>query len=262
MKPNDPHFVAAEQPINSRMVVKKQRAAVISPALYARLTKQQTRGRLGAGLAETLYPSVSKGAAPNAKQLFGAITIGCSGVAGFLGLIQNSFALASLAIAGATLGVVVIFFARRVKPTQFDAQLPLFDQASLLAFDRLLDQSAPELSEEVVLGLRALKQQLLEIVKLAQTAPLDAYLTQEDRMYLHELLRRYLPDSLQSYLLIPAHLRSSTMLAQEQTPQQLLLAQLDLFASELKKKEGKLGRSAAENLLRQQRFLEDKNKLS
>jgi hypothetical protein len=80
----------------------------------------------------------------------------------------------------------------------------------------------------------------------------------ENRMYLIECVRRYLPDSLESYLLIPTQQRTVVPIEGLKTAAQVLGSQLDLILLELTKCESKIAKTSAEKLLRQQRFLESK----
>ena len=73
------------------------------------------------------------------------------------------------------------------------------------------------------------------------------------------MLRRYLPDSLHAYLMVPKDQRSAQVLERGETAVSLLLGQLKLLGAELDKREKKLTKSKAENLLKQQRFLESKS---
>ena len=87
---------------------------------------------------------------------------------------------------------------------------------------------------------------------LAIAAAVDEHFRPEDRLYVNECLRRYLPDSLQAYLAVPAGQRALP-LADGQTAQDLLLGQLTPLHQELLDREAKLAGQASAALLRQQR---------
>jgi DNA-directed RNA polymerase specialized sigma54-like protein len=73
-------------------------------------------------------------------------------------------------------------------------------------------------------------------------------------------LQRYLPDSLESYLRVPSQARLSQAVQGEQTALDLLLDQLQLLHKEINHREQGLTKNAAEQLMRQQRFLEAKSR--
>lgn len=105
--------------------------------------------------------------------------------------------------------------------------------------------------------LAEFKQLVARIARHPQSASTDEFFTVEDRLYVVECVRRYLPDSLQSYLAVPRSQRA-VALADGGSAESLLASQLDLLRSELEQREAKLARSAAEQLVRQQRFLQSK----
>jgi len=119
---------------------------------------------------------------------------------------------------------------------------------------------APEVPEPIAVQLTSLKKLIVRIARHANTAVVDENFTMDDRLYLTECVRRYLPDTLQSYLAVPREQRDAAML-EGQSAAQLLSGQLDLLRAELEKRETGMGRSAAELLLRQQRFLQAKRTL-
>ena len=77
-------------------------------------------------------------------------------------------------------------------------------------------------------------------------------------MYLRECLRRYVPDSVTAYLGVPVAQRQEPLLDDQPCAQVALLQQLDLLLEEILLREKKIGRSAAEQLVSQQRFLASK----
>ena len=173
-----------------------------------------------------------------------------------------SVPLALTSVAALAAGLGLIGFTRRRDPAASAAETaiaPLFDEACLLAFDRALDALAPEATEAVAARLTGIKNQLARIAGLTANRPVDEHFTLDDRLYLTELVRRYLPDSLQAYLLVPRAQRANQLTAQAGSAESLLLGQLQLLGAELDKRELKLAHSRAEALMRQQRFLESKS---
>jgi hypothetical protein len=79
-------------------------------------------------------------------------------------------------------------------------------------------------------------------------------------LFIGELLRRYVPDSLQRYLEIPAAQRPAVRLDDGRTPAQALSAQLDGLAQELAERETLLAQASSEALALQGAFLEARRK--
>jgi hypothetical protein len=137
--------------------------------------------------------------------------------------------------------------------------MQLIDASSLETLDRALERMAPEVPEQTATQLVALKQLIVRIAAHG-SASMDETFTLEDRLYLNECVRRYLPDTLESYLKVPKAQRESGILDGERSAAALLSSQLHLLHAELEKREAKLARNAAHQLLQQQRFLESKAK--
>jgi hypothetical protein len=116
---------------------------------------------------------------------------------------------------------------------------------------------APEIPADIAQQLADLKQSIVRIGRNPAAAQPDEHFTFEDRMYVVECVRRYLPDGLQAYLGVPKAQRLEA-LADGQTPHALLVAQLEMLRAGLAERETKLARSAAEALLQQERFLKAK----
>ena len=75
---------------------------------------------------------------------------------------------------------------------------------------------------------------------------------------MRECLRRYIPDTLDAFLRVPATQRKTQLLDGQASAQALLLDQLSALQEEVTLREKKIGRSAAEGLMKQNRFLEAK----
>lgn len=135
---------------------------------------------------------------------------------------------------------------------------PQIDRQAIDALDRLLDAVAPQLTAEVIAPLQRLKDTIVRLVGVAHTADASASLTSEDRLYLHECLRRYLPDSLTAYLKVPAERRDLPLSEGGVTATQALCSQLSLMQQTLDRQEARLASGAGEALLRQQEFLQAK----
>lgn len=272
MAPPDSDYVRSSRPVNlrtsSRPGVKAAKPAVIPAAVHGRLAAQRAQTRLGRPLAEQLRASTQTSSPTRlgAWHIVGGVMATAAGVALLLAWIQSSWPLAAAAGGALVMAGGLVLYGRRAAAQTGPAPEPaatLFDEASLLAFDRLLAQRGARLPEAVQDRLVALKQHLARIASIAQqaaSATAGEHFTLDDRLYLAELVRRYLPDSLQAYFLVPQTQRATLRLEQDQTAEALLLGQIELFCAELARQETKLARNQGEALLRQQRFLQAKRR--
>ena len=261
----DPNYVAADRPVNRRTAGRQLRLQPqpVNSAVQARLAAAQARNRLGPALAGQIRLGVAE--APRApmrkRAIVGGMLAAAGAIALFLALLQASPLLAAAGAAALLGGLTLAWRSTRSRAVESaPAPMPLFDEASLLALDGALDQMAPEVPEPIAAQLTSLKKLIVRIARHANTAVVDENFTMDDRLYLTECVRRYLPDTLQSYLAVPREQRDAAML-EGQSAAQLLSGQLDLLRAELEKRETGMGRSAAELLLRQQRFLQSKRTL-
>ena len=269
MTPPDSDYVRSSRPVNRRTspkpVVKAAKPAVLPAAVHERLAAQRAQTRFGRPLAEQLRASTQTGAPTRlgAWHIVGGVMATAAGVALLLAWIQSSWPLAAAAGGALVAASGLALYGRRAAAQAGPAPEPaatLFDEASLLAFDRLLAQRGASLPEAVQDRLVALKQHLARIAQQAASATTGEHFTLDDRLYLAELVRRYLPDSLQAYFLVPQAQRATLRLAQDQTAEALLLGQIELFCAELARQETQLAKDQGEALLRQQRFLQTKRR--
>ena len=263
MTPPNSKYVSASKPVNRRTAQPAAKAEQLSPVVQERLAAkwagQQTRNRFGVPLAEQLLTTAGPERTPamtavSPLLITGGVVCAASAVGLLLAAIEQSWWFAA--------GVSLVFFSRRPEALSALAAplVPaLFDAASLQAFDRALQSMAADTPDTVLAALTGLKQQLARTAQQAANIPADEHFTMDDRLYLTELLRRYVPDSLQAYLQVPKDQRAAPMLEQGESAVSLLLGQLQLLGAELALREKKLTQSQAENLLRQQRFLASKS---
>ena len=106
--------------------------------------------------------------------------------------------------------------------------------------------------------LVSLKAAAVRVALALGGAPVDGDFTLDDRMYVIESLRRYIPDTLGAYLQVPAAQRPVPGAGEGPSANDLLQGQLALLQSELEQHEQRLHGSAVEALRRQQRFLQSK----
>lgn len=140
---------------------------------------------------------------------------------------------------------------RRPPAMQAAAVLPTEALASL---DDLLARAAPAVPEAARAVLQGIKAQLAQAQQPGALAGLGA----QDLAYVHQAAARYLPDSLQAYLRLPAERRAAPLAAGEPSADEALLRQLTAVHEGLGRRVRTPDDEAAEALLRQQRFLDAK----
>ena len=260
-------LIAGDGPVNRRTALKQQHSERQErqqrqphAALQERIERVHTRNRFGAPLVEHLAASRDAGQPPaSGVQIALGVLAACGCVLALLGAIQSLTLLlvAGIALAGCgALGWKIVH--SRAHTASNSSALPpaLFDAASLGAFDAALEKAAAELDDDSAARLLAIKEAFKRIGR--QGVVQDEHFTVEDRLYLRECLRRYVPDSVSAYLRVPVAQRGQQLLSDQPCAQIALCQQLDLLLQEILLRETKIGRSAAEQLLRQQRFLDAK----
>lgn len=263
----DSRIISGDGPVNLRTALKHQRAqdAARNPQqlapLQERIDRMHMRNRFGAPLVEQVSLSRAGPQKPASSAQIAAGVCSASGcVLTLLGAIQSHVPLLAAGIAIAACGAVGWKILHgRATSVSADAhtQSPLmFDEAALALFDTSLEKAAAELDDENASRLVSIKDAFKRIGN--QAVIHDEHFTLEDRMYLRECLRRYVPDSVDAYLHVPAAQRNQTLLADQPCAQAALLQQLDLLLDEILLREKKISRNAAERLARQQRFLASK----
>jgi len=262
MTQRDPKYVVANRPVNRRTAARQglAPAPAVNPAARERVLAAQSRQRLGAPLAELLRAPARRDRRPlSAVAVLGGITAACGGVAIVLSAVQSSVLGAAAGAAGVLAGATVAWRHSRKPDSVLDAApaAPMLDAQCIQALDRAFEQLAPEVPPALVQPMAEFKQLIVRIARHPAAGGADEFFTHEDRMYVVECVRRYLPDSLQSYLAVPKAQRALP-LADGDSPEGLLASQLALLRAELEQREAKLARSAAEQLVRQQRFLKSK----
>ena len=263
----DSHLISGEGPVNLR-TASRQKPSVDasrqdpSSPLRERIERVHTRNRFGVSLVEHLSVTrVATQKPASGAQIAWGVLAACGGVLVLLGAIQSLTVLMATGVAIAGCGAlgwkIVHDRSRTAELSGVGAPPPfLLDAVSLAAFDAALEKSAAQLDEENATRLLTIKDAFKRMGN--QVAAHDEHFTVEDRMYLRECLRRYVPDSVQAYLRVPAAQRNEALLNDQPCAQIALLLQLDLLLEEIRLREKKLGRSAAEVLARQQRFLASK----
>jgi len=262
MKPpaQDINYVKGSGPVNRRHVLRDKLAEPrVNPLALKRLHKSRALQTLGVPLEQQLLAPRGRERGPGKTGVAMAVLLAAGGVGLLLAAVQSSIAMAAgggAALAGAT--ALAVLRARRAPAAPAAMAAPAFDAESLRKLDIALEQVAPEVGDEIFRQLLALKATLARVAAMLPQVSADENFTVDDRLYVIECVRRYLPDSLQAYLRVPAAQRTGELLERGKSARGVLQEQLAMLQAELDKREGKLGRSAAEGLMQQQRFLESK----
>jgi len=261
-QPPDPRYASGSGPVNRRQVLREKLAAPrVNPLALQRLRRTQALQTLGIPLEQQMQAGQGGALrAPGALGMTAAVLLAAGSVGLLLAWLQSSQALA-LAGAAALAGSAAAAIARARRAQQ---NAPVFEAGaafgvpSLRKLDSALEAVAPDVGEEIFARLLALKASLVRMAGMLPRAGGDEHFTLDDRLYVVECVRRYLPDSLQAYLLVPPTQRTAGVLEGGRSARGVLQEQLTLLQAELDRREDKLGRSAAEDLMRQQRFLKAK----
>lgn len=262
----DSRLISGEGPVNLRTALKQKRVLDDSKRqqnspLQERIERIHTRNRFGVSLVDHLAASRASAQKPaSGAHIALGVLAACGCVVALLGAIQSLLLLvvAGMAVAvGAAIGWKIVHNrANAASAGAGAAPAGLFDPASLAAFDAALETAATELDDENAARLLSIKEAFKRIGH--QVASPDEHFTVDDRLYLRECLRRYVPDSVTAYLRVPVAQRGQPLLSDQPCAQVALRQQLDLLREEIRLRETKIGRSAAEQLASQQRFLASK----
>lgn len=229
------------------------------PGLRRKLLASAARSRLGAPLADQLRRPVDGRRRVPAAAVAGAMLATAGGVALMLAGLQGLFALGAGATAAVLAGAALAWRARAAAALHEPQAAPLFDPETVARVDQALAALAPEVPAGPAQALAEFKATVVRIAQHQSALTPDEHFTFEDRMYVVECVRRYLPDSLQAYLQVPSAQRASAT-ANAPSANALLMSQVQLLTRELQLREEKLAQSATEQLRRQDRFLQSKSR--
>lgn len=253
--PDPSKYVGADRPVNRRTAGALRPAqAPVNSASQERLKTVAARARLGAPLAEIAQAqSHASSARLRPLAIFGAMLGTVGGVGLGLGWLEASILWLGGG-AGLTLAGAAMLWRARPQPAGAQpAAMPLLDAEALRRVDDALAVVITELDDATASELLALKAVIARLA--ACRVSVDEDFTMEDRMYVVECVRRYLPDSLQSYLAVPREHRATQPVAEGRTAAAMLQDQLKMLRAGLEQREERAARSAAAQLVRQQRFL-------
>lgn len=229
-------------PVAQRL--RQRRHAVASPGFAARLRAPRVADAGAAG-----------------RIAVAALLGGLGGAGLFLGWLQASLALAAGALVPAAAGAWLAMRVRRDSAAGVVTGAISIDPSDAERLDALIEACAPELPDAAVAALISLAATLGRMAPgLRGAGPPGHPWRQEDSFFIGELLRRYVPDSVQRYLDIPGPQRTLVRLDDGSTPAQALCVQLDGLVHELAGKEELLARACSEGLVLQGAFLDARRK--
>jgi len=252
-------YVTSNRPVNRRTAAVK--APTVNPVVRERLEAVRARNRLGPSLTGQLRKPVLARAI-DALMIVSGIVGTLSAVAIFLAWMQSSMTLALVGV-GLLVGALTLLIWRirrarsDARATPFNEVAGVLDEESLEHLDTALARTLTELPEDLATQVTALKELVVRIGRQMGIAA-DEHFTMDDRFYVRECVRRYLPDSLAAYVQVPRAHRIVSLGNDGQTTESMLRSQVELIEKELLRKEAKLAESAAQQLVRQQRFLKSK----
>ena len=272
---NDPKlnkkFAVSNGPVNRRLIAPEEMPdEQDSPVVLARIQATLARQRLGASMADRL--SHARGHSPDNGGLKGLGTgdivtaVGCaaSAVGLMLGLIQGSLLIGGaglVCLCGFGLRAVVAAKSRRVRDGAVTPQMAdLIEAKDVETLDAALDRLASDASQDLLDRLARLKELIARCVALVAGSKEAGVTGNDDSFFIRETVRRYLPDSIASYLRVPQRDRVSQVIDDDKTASDLIHAQLDMLEQQLSAREIRLTQMAGESLMRQQRFLAAKTR--
>lgn len=259
---NDSRRAYASAPVNQRTApIAAVNPQPVHASLRARAQKARQRQLLGPPMSG-LVARRPAGAPHERDKLHPGViaaTVCAVAAASALILIRSSTGLALAAALTALGGASWLWQYRSQRSTMpAPASSPPFDAEALRKVDEVFEATAAVASEPVLAALLSLKAVAVRMALALTGSEVDAGFTVEDRMYVIECIRRYIPDTLSAYLQVPPAQRALPGLQGTRSVDQILLDQLELLQSELELRNQRLQGSAVESLLRQQRFLQSK----
>lgn len=255
-------YVVGLSPVNRRTADPQRLLNEPEPAhVLERARQLRRRHEMGAPLGDLLKVTESSALRPPVPGLaIAALVVGTA----LLPLAALSGSLAAGATLGAAsvvlLGIAVWRIAGSRRASTSLRPAPFVDARSLAALDKILDDAAPELDDALLKQLMQVKDALLRVVELERSTDASGSFDSEDRLYLRQCIKRYLPDTLLAYLMVPAPHRRHALDQAGATPAQALASQLALIRQTLERLEALGVVAASEPLMRQERFLQAKSR--
>lgn len=266
---NDSRRAYASAPVNQRTAPREAvKPPPVHAALKARAQKARQRQLLGPSISDLVTCRPPGAPHPQDPLHPGVIAAAVCAVAAAsaLVLIRSGAGLA-LAAALTALGGAGWLWQHRSQRAASQARRltvppstspPPFAPEALCKVDEAFEATAAAVTEPALAALISLKAAAVRMALALNSSEVNADFTVEDRLYVIECIRRYIPDTLSAYLQVPPAQRALPGLQAVKSADQILLDQLALLQAELAHREQRLQGSAVEPLLRQQRFLESK----
>lgn len=255
----------ASAPVNQRTArPPAAKPAPVHASLRARAQKARQRQLLGPSVSELLAHGTSRVAPAQARLHPGVIAATvCSVAAACALMVLRSGTGLAWAAALAALGAALWLWQHRSQRTagqamQPPAGPPPFEPEALRRIDEAFEATAAAVPASALAALVSLKAAAVQVALALDGAPPDGEFTGDDRLYVIESLRRYIPDTLSAYLQVPAAQRTLPGAGQSPSANDLLQSQLALLQSGLEQRAQRLNASAVEAMRRQQRFLQAK----
>lgn len=253
--PPDPssRLAVGSQPVNRRTRRLAPLAGDAQPqAVQQRQQQLRAMHELGVPLAAGARPAPPARPLPLSARV--QAVVGVASLSGAL-FVGEPLAIGALALVGVVnLAWVARGVWRQRSPAVTVADDVGLSAEALAALNALLVRAAPALPEPATAALKLVKQQLA----LAQQPDAAARLAAQDRLFVQQCVARYLPDSLEAYLRLPAARRALPLAEGQPSADDALVGQLTSLHDGLQRRLAPLQDEAAEALLRQQRFLDAK----
>lgn len=261
------NFAVSHGPVNSRLVAPQALPVEhTSPVVRARIEATQARLRLGTPLAGRLSP-VQRGPgtqpALSTRQVVSVVGATVSGVGLTLGLIQSAVAVIGTSAVFLCAFAAAAYLGGKSRPgagkdaAAHTGELVgnLIDGKDIALLDAAMEKLATTATQETVDRLSDLKEQLSRSLALVASAKSNPSCLDEDQFFIRECVRRYLPDSISGFLRVPLKDRTTLLMEDGKTAQDLLLDQFNMLKAKLRTQENRLTQLAGEALMQQQRFL-------
>ena len=260
-------FAVSNGPVNRRTVSSRPRSADFkpSPLVLSRLRAMQAKHQLGAPLTQRFNNDSRSSAIPlRTKVIAQSIGGTMAGVGTFVATLQGAWFGAALG-AAALLGLGGLAWRNHITKRETNHLsmthiAKVVDAQDLERLDALLEQVGKVSNRATVDLLVAFKEALVRSVTLAASVQGDNGLPSEDTLFIGQAVKRYVPDSLQAFLTVPASERETRDMEGGKTAAILVLEQIRLIEQKIKQCEGRLNQQMGEALLQQQRFLAAKTR--
>jgi len=255
------NYAVSHGPVNRRTAVPSPSPQEPkAPVVKARLQIAKAKHRLGSPLAQRLAVDQRlQGKHPDRMTIVLTMACAISAVGLLLGLIQNSLPVAGLCFAllcGLGAWIHVLTKAKRRSGERINLKMsPVVDASDIQHLDASMEKLAADASQETLDRFARLKDSITRCVSLMASSAADEAYASEDQLYIRECVRRYIPDSISSYLRVPLKDRASLVIDDNKSAMDLLHEQIEMIQSQLNLKETRLAQMAGESLMRQQRFL-------